>query len=225
MSKNSTKTISLKQYRATDLFIFAVILVAFELLIHFAYIGFNGDFIFSPMVPIVLLVMMRWGWVSVFYAVGDGILYCLINMGSENFNNYYFAIYTIGNAFIALLLLSFLYPGKGKISQKWYLSLIFALLGWFFVVLGRSIVAACLGINFLTALLSQLSDLLSMGIAVLLILVLRRLDGMFEDQKSYLLRLDRERKEMARRDEFGDEPIDIDEDCLSILNKRDNDLY
>jgi hypothetical protein len=74
-------------------------------------------------------------------------------------------------------------------------------------------------------LLSQLSDLLSMGIAVLLILVLRRLDGMFEDQKSYLLRLDRERKEMARRDEFGDEPIDIDEDCLSILNKRDNDLY
>jgi hypothetical protein len=28
-----------------------------------------------------------------------------------------------------------------------------------------------------------------------------------------------------RRDEFGDEPIEIDEQSLAILNKGDNDLY
>jgi hypothetical protein len=48
---------------------------------------------------------------------------------------------------------------------------------------------------------------------------------MFEDQKSYLLRKKRERDEQSRIDTYGDEPIDIDGESLSILNKRDNDLY
>ena len=46
---------------------------------------------------------------------------------------------------------------------------------------------------------------------------------MFEDQKNYLKRLERERKEKMERDNFGDEPIEIDEETMSIL-KRHNDL-
>jgi hypothetical protein len=62
--------------------------------------------------------------------------------------------------------------------------------------------------------------------AIILILVFRRLDGMLVNQKSYLLKLEKERKEQQKRDTFGEdgEPIEIDEESLSILNRTDN-LY
>ena len=56
------------------------------------------------------------------------------------------------------------------------------------------------------------------------ILIVRKLDGMFEYQKSYLRRLDDERKEKMRRDEYGDEPVEIDEESLSILKRWDDGL-
>lgn len=222
MRKNGSKLISLKQYKLTDLFLFAVILAGFELILHFAMVAFgdNANFTFSPMVPLVLMVMMRWGWVSVFYAVGDGALFVLLKGGSWQS----FLIYCIGNACIMLLLLYTRFIGKEKIRKSVYLCLLFVVLGWVITVLGRSAVAAIMGTGFVYALVQQLYDLVSMIIGVILIIVMSKLDGMFEDQIHYLKRLDEERKEKARRDEFGDEPIEIDEETISILRKRDDDL-
>ena len=42
MRKNGSRMISIRQYRLTDLFLFAVILVVFELVVHFAYKRFGG---------------------------------------------------------------------------------------------------------------------------------------------------------------------------------------
>ena len=224
MRKNGSRIISLRQYRLTDLFLFAVILVAFEVILHFAFNAFHGDFIFSPMLAITLIVMMRWGWPAVFYAVGDGLLFCLLNLKSSNFSPEMFAIYIIGNAFIALLLLMTRFMGKKKIRDKWYFTLAFATVAWIAVVLGRAIVAACFGLSFVTALLAHFGDLVSYAICLVIILVMRKLDGMFEDQKAFLKRLDEERKEKAKRDTYGDEPIEIDEESLKAL-KKDDDLY
>ena len=222
MRKNGSKLISLKQYKLTDLFLFAVILVGFELILHFAMKAFgdNANFTFSPLVPIVLIVMMRWGWVSVFYAVGDGVLFVLLNGGGWQS----YLIYCVGNAFIMLLLLYTRFVGKEKIRKKVYLSILFVVLGWIAVVLGRSGVAVTVGEKFVSVIVHQLFDLVSMIIGIIIVLIMRRLDGMFEEQKHYLKRLDDERKEMARRDEFGDEPVEITEDTLSILRKRDDEM-
>ena len=221
MRKNGSRFISLKQYRSTDLFLFAIILIAFELVVHFAFIGLKGDFTFSPMVPIVLLVIMRWGWQGAIFAAVDGVLYCLLN--GAGWQSY--ICYGIGNLSIMSVLLMTRFIGKQKIAGKWGFSALFVVVGWISVVLGRTLIAACCGENFLAALLLQLSDLFTLAIGVLIILVLRRLDGMFEDQKHYLLRLDDERKEMVRRDTYGDEPVDLDEEALSILKRRDDDEY
>lgn len=220
MRKNGSRLISFKQYKFTDLFLFAVILIAFELILHFAFIAFDGDFTFSPMVPIVILITMRWGWVSVFYAVGDGALFCLLNGGS--WQNY--LIYCVGNAFIMLVLVLHKIAGKEKIRKKIFLTLSYVGLAWLATILGRSAVAVCLGANFVAVFTGQLYELISLVVGILIVFIMRRLDGMFEDQKSYLKRLDEERKESMRRDEFGDEPIEIDGDTLSILRKRDNEL-
>ena len=221
MRKNGSRFISLKQYRATDLFLFAVILIAFELIVHFAFIGLNGDFTFSPMIPIVLLVIMRWGWQGTVFAALDGVLYCLLN--GAGWQSY--LCYGIGNLAIAAVLLMTRFIGKQKIAGKWYFSALFVVCAWISVVVGRVLVAVCCGGDFVSNLVAQLQDLFSLGIGLIIILVLRRLDGMFEDQKHYLLRLDDERKEIARRDTYGDEPIDLDEEALSILRRRDDDEY
>ncbi|MDE5728692.1 MAG: hypothetical protein K2I20_00760 [Clostridia bacterium] len=213
---------SIRQYRLTDSLIFAVILAVFELILHYALIGYSGAFTFSPLVPIVLLVIMRWGWQGVFYAVGDGILFCLLKgLGWQ-----YYVSFGAGNAFIMVLLLAAKFLGKEKIAGKWYFSALFVVAGWFLVAFGRTVVAACCGMDFVGTLVVQLgesSSLLSLAMAIILILVMRRFDGMFEDQKHYLKRLDAERRERAERDSFGDEPIEIDEETLSILKRR-NDL-
>ncbi|MDE6597091.1 MAG: hypothetical protein K2K60_00450 [Clostridia bacterium] len=225
MRKNGSRLISLRQYCLTDLFLFAVILVVFELILHYALIAYHGSFTFSPLVPIVLLVMMRWGWPSVFYALGDGLLFCLLNRNVEGFQPYHYGVYIIGNAFIMLLLLMTRFVGKERIAKKWYFSTLFVVAGWVAVLFGRAVVSACFLHSFVGALLDGLGDCFSLAIGIVIILVMRKLDGMFEDQKHFLKRLDNERKEKMRRDNFGDDPVEIDEESISILNKKDDDLY
>ncbi len=223
MRKNGSRLISIRQYHFTDLFFFAVILAAIELILHFAFIAYKGDFYFSPLVLMVLLVMMRWGWESVFYAVGDGVLYCLLC----GYSWQYYIICAVGNAFIMLLLLATKFFGKKKIAGKWYFTVLFAVLGWIAVTLGRSLVALCFGYGFVEFLLAQLQlpGILSLVVSAVMLVILRRLDGMFEDQKQYLIRKDKEKKELEKRDAYGDEPIDIDRESLSILNKKNDDEY
>ena len=227
MRKNGSRLISFGQYRTTDLFLFAVIFVAFELLIRYAVSAFSS-ISFSSLVPVVVLVLIRWGWPAAFYAAGGGLLYCLLNLGSEGFLPSHYAVYIIGNLFICLLLLVNRYVGKKRIISKWYFSALYVLAAWLLAAFGRTIVAACFGFDFAATLVGQLSDLVTLGVAVVIILVMRRLDGMFEDQKAYLLRLDEERKAQAKRDTFGEDYdgyTEIDGEALSILNRNDDSEY
>lgn len=230
MRKNGSRFISLRQYRITDLIIFAAILTVFDLLAHYAvrWFGVMGNiYTFTLTVPITLLIMIRWGWVSVFYAVYDGILLSLIN-NTHVWQSY--LCYSVGFSFIMLLLLMTKFMGKEKIASTWYFTALFAFLGWLLTTLGTSVMLTIVnGANFLIVLLNNTMNymfgLISLTMAIVLLLVFRKLDGMFEDQKHYLLRLDEERKEKMRRDEFGDEPIEIDKETISILQKKDDDGY
>lgn len=232
MRKNGSRFISIKQYRSTDLFVFALVLAAAEILTFLAAKWFPGQafYTFSLMVPVVLTVMMRWGWPSVLYAAACGLLVCLLGVRAAQGINY--ACYIIGNTFIALMLIPAYLIGRDKIRVKWWSSALFTLGGWLCVYLGRSLVwmiafaispveGAFIWSGF-TAF--ALSDSLSLAVAVLVILVLRRLDGMFEDQVAYLKRVDKERRDRMRIDQFGENLGEIDEETFKILNK-DNDLF
>ena len=224
MRKNGSRSISIRQYKLTDLFLFAVILVIAELIAHFAGVKFADDtvaYLITFTVPITALVMMRWGWVAVLYAVADGVLWCLLK--SAKWQSY--LCYGLGNAFIALLLLMTRFMGKERIAGKWYFSALFVTCGWVAVMLGRSLVGLCAGYS-LGELLRNfcLNELLSLFMAVVIICVMRKLDGMFEDQKSYLARIDGERRDKARPDAFGASPVEMDEESMSILKRWDDNL-
>lgn len=213
-----------------DLCIFAGILLIAELTVHFAAIWLPDEaiFTFSFMLIIVLVCMVRWGWPSVFYALGSAVMYCALNKGALTS----YLVYGIGNCFVMLMLLPLKFIGTQKIVSRWWSSLLFVLGGWLCVYFGRATVwticyavqpvpgvAASSGfINFAA------SDLLSLAMSVVIALVLRRFDGMFENQKDFLDRVDKERKDKMRRDNFGDEPVEIDEEAMRILH-RDDGLY
>ena len=228
MRKNGSRLISLRQYRLTDLFLFAGILIAFDLLAHFTprLFGSAAFFTFTLTVPIVLMVMIRWGWPCVLFAVGDGLFMSALN-NTYSWQSY--LCYSLGFAAITLLLIPLKFIGKQKITGKWYFSVLFVVCAWLIMNFALTCFEAICGNDFAGMLVFNIglnaTGMLSLAIGIVVILVVRRLDGMFEDQKHYLIRKDNERKELARRDEFGDEPIDIDEETLSILRKHDDDLY
>lgn len=227
MRKNGSRLISVKQYRATDLVIFAVILIIFDLLAHYVPMLFTGEVIYSfcLTVPITLLVMMRWGWCSVFFAVGDGLLLTIINNPAV-WQSY--LCYGIGNASLMLLLIAIRFIGKKRIASTWYFTSLFVICGWVLQNFTVTVINAICGYSFVSCLGSNfgfsMTGLLSLAMGLVISLVLRRLDGMYEDQIEYLKRLKGEREERQRLAERGEDGLELDEESLAILNK-DNDLY
>ena len=227
MRKNG-RFISFRQYKYTDLFFFALVLGISELLIFCAFkLWFKNTvdkFYINFMLAIALTVIMRWGWVGGFYSVIDGVVLCAIQGGSWQT----YLTYIIGTACILSVLLLTKFVGKERIRSRWYLTLTYILVGWVSVNLGIACMSAIFGESFLSALGASFGfgvyGALPLAAAIVVIMILRRLNGMFEDQKHYLLRQDEERRELARRDEFGDEPIDIDEETVSILKRWDDGL-
>ena len=227
MRKNG-RFISFRQYKYTDLFFFALVLGLSELLVFcsfkFWFANTVDKYFINFMLAISLTVIMRWGWVGGLYAVVDGVVLCAIQGGSWQS----YLSYIIGTACIFLVLLLTKFVGKEKIRGKWYLTLAYILVGWVSVNFGITCMSAILGENFLSALATSFGfgvyGALPLAAAIAVIMILRRLNGMFEDQKHYLIRQDEERRELARRDEYGDEPIEIDEESMSILKRWDDGL-
>ena len=161
-------------------------------MIHFAATVLYTDqrYVVSPVAAVAALVMMRWnGWAAIHILLG-GVLYALMAGG----NWQHILIYGGGNllALIALLMLKCV--GKERIRKDGLLTMLYALLTQLLMQVGRSVVAAVLGFP-AGALLGVLTtDLLSGLFSMVILWSIRRVDGLFEDQKQYLLRIAREQK-------------------------------
>ena len=188
--------ISFQQYRTIDLGILAICMAVSQLLIQFAVtVWFPGQlYVVSPVAIVVALVMMRWGLWGAIHAVVGGVLYAVLAGGDAQ----HVLTYGLGNLLSLAALLMFKIFDKERVRQSAFLSLIFALCVQLLMQLGRAAVAMALGnpanvcIGFITT--DSLSDLFTL----LVIWVARRVEGLFEDQKHYLLRLERERQDEGR---------------------------
>lgn len=193
--------LSFKQYRATDLGIMLVLLMAADALIaHAARVWFPDEvYVLSPTVAIVCIVMMRWGGFAVIHAVGGGLALCVASGASPE----QFAVYCIGNCLALAALVLFKMMGKEKIRSKPFWTILFTIVAFFAVQVGRWLVGLFLGgkaddfITFFT------TDSLSLLFAVLAVLIARRVDGLFEDQRAYLIRTQSERNRQ-RLSDYGD---------------------
>ena len=189
--------ISFKQYRNIDLSIFTVLLVISEALATLATkTVFSGQPIaISTTLIFVCICLMRWSGYAVIHMIVGGLVFCL----SSGASTQQYIVYLFGNAFCLFALFWFRIFKKEDVRVGPWKLVFFTASVYLLMQVGRWLLSLCFGggvgvlIRFLT------TDIISLLFAVVVMLILRNTDGMIEDQKHYLLRLERERE--AERNE------------------------
>ncbi len=178
---------SFRQYRAFDLAAFVLMYVLCEfLVVKAATVWFDEPYSISIMLPLLLIVMMRWDRFSVIHAVIYALVFVFLNKG----NTYQYLIYLIGNLGCMLTLFYVNKVGKEKIRSTFFDSLIYLVIGFLLMELFRGLASmVILGSNIKIILQFILTDMLSLVFGILVIIIVRRVDGLFEDQKHYLIQL------------------------------------
>lgn len=193
------RQISFGQYRAIDLSILMAILVVCQYLTHLATSFWYPEqlYVVSPVGGMVALVMMRWGIYAAVHAALGGLMYAALQGGSWR----QLLIYGVGNLASLLALGMFKLYGKERVRKDGFLSAVFAIAVQLLMQLGRAGAAALFGYPAAASLGFITTDLLSILFTVFIVWIVRRIEGLFEDQKNYLLRIQRE-QQVERGEQF-----------------------
>ena len=180
------------EYRSIDLAILAVMLAVFEGLIGYAGLKiFPGEPYTVSVTPVIVaLVLMRWGPWAAIHAVLGGAVYCFMAGGGVH----QALIYCCGNLFSLGVLGLKKALGAEEIRQSAGKTLLFGLCTVLLMQLGRAAVSLILGVGLEGALLFFTADVITDLFTAVVILITRRLDGVFEDQRHYLIRQEEERR-------------------------------
>ena len=182
---------SLEQYRTVDLVLFALMLLVFESVILLASVRwFPGQPYTVSLVPaIVSIILVRWGpWAAV-HAVLGGLIVCFHSRASLP----QYLIYCVGNLF-SLLLLPWLSRWR-KAEGTWpdsLKALAFGLAVLLLIQSGRALMTLLLGASPVLALGCFTTEAITDLFTLVILWIVRRLDGVLEDQIHYLRRIQAE---------------------------------
>ncbi|MCR5154629.1 MAG: hypothetical protein K6B75_07270 [Lachnospiraceae bacterium] len=190
--------ITFKQYRSIDIALFTALFVVSEAVVTLAANKwFPGQpYTFSLLIVFMCLMMMRWGLLVGITAPLGSLAFCICSGADGN----QYLIYIVGNLFSLLAFFYIMIRGKDKIRSDALRTGLFVILTFVFTQAGRWLVAVLLGNDPLIFITFVSTDALSGVFALIAVLSARHIDGLFEDQKAYLFRLDRERKEKAKEE-------------------------
>jgi len=177
---------SWKEYRAIDLALLALALAIFEsIILRAANWWFPGQpFTVSLAAAVTSIVYMRWGAWGGIHALEAGLVFCYFSGASGG----QFVIYCAGNLVSLLAVLLLRAVGKERVRTG-SLSLVFPLLVQVLMQAGRAAVSLLLGAAPAQAVGFFTTDSLSLLFTFVIIWIARKLDGVYEDQKHYLLRV------------------------------------
>ena len=182
------KQITKEQYVLIDIIILSVILCVLEIAGKMVLNAFPRElFTISIVLPIILIAMMRHGAIGSALAVVGAVVYSALNNASWDV----YIVYILGNLFIVLNLLWFKFWGKELIRISTILVILYVISGYILMNLGRSVFAFVFGYRpfFDNMVRYFATDALSGVMAIVILLVARRQDGVFEDQMIYLKRI------------------------------------
>lgn len=183
--------ITLSQYRTIDLGILSGLMAVSQIVIHLAINRWHAEqtgYIVSPVAAVTALLMMRWGLWAAIPAVLGGVVLNLLSGGTGQ----QMLIYCVGNLLALLALLYLKALSKERVRRNAALALIFAILVQLLMQLGRAGVAFLLGHSLRACWDFITTDAMSILFTMVIIWIVRRVEGLFEDQKHYLLRIAQE---------------------------------
>ena len=188
-----------KQYRAIDLAIFSVLTAIFEGITTFATTRWFAaqPVAISITLTLMLIVMHRWGIYSAITAIVGGAAFCIASGASAE----QFLIYCGGNLFALVSLLYFKKFDKEEVRGSFPKTLLLASTSYVAMAIGRWLISLPFGAGRAELVAFILTDLISLLFAVLILWSIRAVDGLTEDQKRYILRINEEKKEALQMDE------------------------
>lgn len=173
-----------------DIGAFTLLMCTAEALIVFAAnVWFPKEPYTLSLIPAIsAAVMMRWGIWGVIPAIAGGLVFSLCS--GAIFEQY--LIYGIGNLFFLGVYPFYRRLGWQKIHENVLLTILYGFLSAISMQMGRAIVSVVLGNGLFISLGFFTTDSISALFSIVITWILRRLDGMLEDQKHYLFRVQRE---------------------------------
>ena len=186
------RQMTFSQYRAMDIFLFTALLCLCEALIVLGATVWFADQLYtlSLTAAVTAIVLVRWGILAAVPAVCGGFVFCLFSRATPS----QYLIYCAGNLLVLALMPLVRGEGWKKLQSNVLLAMLYGLAAALLMQLGRFVIAALMGTapavcaGFIT------TDVLSTFFSVLLVWICRRLDGMLEEQRHYLIRIQEEEK-------------------------------
>ena len=187
------RNITFKQYRTADILILCILTAVFEVI---AALASNQWFNLQAMsisiyLTMACITMIRWNQYAALPSFIGALAYCLASDGSLT----QYVIYCGGSLFILLAYPLMKKLTKEKIRTAFLTRALFVTVAYLLLVIGRWCFSLPFELTFKTLLAFLGTDILSLLFAIFVLSLTASGDGMLEDQKSYLLRLERERKE------------------------------
>ena len=179
--------LTFRQYRAIDLTLFALMLCAAETVLVKAATQWFPDQLYtvSAVGALTAIVLMRWGVFAAVHAVLGALAFCFASGAAPA----QYLIYAGGNLLSLLSLLPLRALGKERVRNDSFLAVSFGLCVLLLMQAGRAAAALALGTPVRGCLGFFTTDALSLLFTGVVVWIARRLDGIFEDQKHYLLRI------------------------------------
>lgn len=185
---NMEKRRSLASYRAIDLMMFAAITVIFEGLISKLNNTRIAWYSVSLAAVIASVLYMRWGMWGAIHAALAGFIRCVFSFSIVTGWQYY-VIFIGGNLLSVVMVPVMTAAGKDKIAESRFLYLVIALCVQLLMQAGRGLVSLCFGASVEEAFAYLTCDSLSVVFTLVIMWIIRRQDGLYEDQVHYLLRI------------------------------------
>ncbi len=194
MEKENT----LERYKAIDITIWVLLLVVFETVIAKAgFSWFKEQPYTLSLVPALTLIMyMRWSLYGLAYSALGGLVLSLAYGATGKT----ILVYALGNLFSIVVYLIMKKVGKERVTNSAFLSAFSAVLMTVVMQAGRAAVSLLVGSGTSSFVSFFLTDVLSGFFALIIILIVRKREGVFEDQICYLKRLNSEEKEEKRNE-------------------------
>ena len=186
------RQMTLKQYRALDIGIFTLLLCLPEVLVVLgSRIWFPGEmYTLSLTAAVCAVVMVRWGLYALIPAALGALVFCMAS-GAQGEQ---YLIYTLGNLFCGAMYLMVRNKGWMRLKSSVLRCMLYGCLFSLSMQAGRALLAGLMGYPAGVCLMFFTTDILSTLFAVLIVWITRRLDGVLEEQKHYLLRVQEEMK-------------------------------
>lgn len=188
------------EYRTIDLIMFLLMVVLGEAVICMAAASFTKELYVFSLVPVITaIVMMRWGAWALLHAVAGGLVYTWASGGA----GMDFIVYCAGNLLGLGALVLFKVFGKERIRGDALGTIAFGVVTALLMQLGRALVWMLIHRTGQGILAFFTADVLTLLFTAVVMWIVRRLDGIFEDQITYLLRISKEKEEERESSDEG----------------------